>query len=483
MRLPILQVAIQQEYAIILVQQRTRRLAALAGLSTLEQARFATAALEIARNALQYAGGGQAAFSVIERNNRQYLQLVVYDEGPGIPHLSEVLSGTYQSETGPGQGICGARMLVDLFRIDAEPGKGTVVVLAKALPLNRQRITEQIAMEWAKTFSREVPPSPLEELQRRNQELAQALEELHEYRERLEQIVDERIRELRENRELQAYTQGRLDVLDTIVHNIGNTIHAVTAGIRTIADDVKDNRLTRYFYDCVEAIKAHEDNLADYIENDPQGKMVAPFLVALAENFKKHEVEMAERIRRVAESAEHIASIVRSQKALGRQGVYRKAVNVEKAIEQALTLVLQDSEKQYITVQMDCSEAPREIYTQESRFQQMLINLIKNAVEAVDERFLADEDWEEPPTIQIRCETESEFLVLSIMDNGVGIEQEQLPLIFGPRYTTKPLGAGLGLHSVANFVGESGGQIEARSDGKNCGAELCITLPIGKPAR
>ena len=516
--LSILQLPIRRKRDVALAQQRARRLAALAGLPWLDQTCFATATAEIAVNALQYARRGLAIFSVIERDDAQHLQLVVHDEGPGIPDVTGILEGESQAATGVGQGLQAARRLVDYFDIQTSE-KGTDVTLTKALPSGQQPVTEQVTAEWRETLRREPSLSTAAEARRQEEQMARALGELREYQEGLEQIVEQRLQELQATRELQAYTQGRLDVLDTIVHNIGNTIQAVTAGMRTIADELKNNRLTRYLYDCVEAIKTHKDDLPDYIKNNPQGRKVAPLLIILADNLKKREAEMVERMNRVAESAEHIASIVRSQKALGRHATYRKAVNVKAAAERAVALVLQDSPlKAHIRVHIDCDDVSSEIYTQESRFQQMLINLIKNAVEAIDERMQGEEPGSESvgergseearergsegagerassvipkseirnpksvylPSLVIHAQVMSDVLILSVIDNGVGIEKENLPLLFEPRYTTKPFGTGLGLHSVANFVKESGGQIEAMSEGRNRGTTIRIVLPVGR---
>ena len=83
-----------------------------------------------------------------------------------------------------------------------------------------------------------------------------------------------------------------------------------------------------------------------------------------------------------------------------------------------------------------------------------------------------------------------DFLVLEVQDNGMGIEQKNLKAIFGAGYTTKREGSGLGLHSAANFVTNSGGKIQPLSDGYGTGTTMrvsnCGSIPrivMGKPRR
>ena len=103
----------------------------------------------------------------------------------------------------------------------------------------------------------------------------------------------------------------------------------------------------------------------------------------------------------------------------------------------------------------------------------MLVNLIKNSVEAIDT--LAESgECHERPHIQFRAYTNGDFLCLDITDSGIGIPPEDIKRIFSAGFTTKEHGNGLGLHSSANFVISSGGKIQAFSEGKGKGTMIKI---------
>jgi signal transduction histidine kinase len=295
----------------------------------------------------------------------------------------------------------------------------------------------------------------------------------------LERIQSEK--ELRNTREAQAYAQGRLEIIDTILHNIGNAINSVTIGIGTIQENLVNSKLERHLFSLANATKEHQDDFSDYVRSDPQGQKVAPFIIALADEFAKRDEELAKTVSRVRERAEHIADIIRAEKMLGRKSVYSKDISLREAIDNA-TVVLRDSiRKRGIDISIDCNSAPEEISTQESQFHQMLVNLIKNSIEAIDDLEVSG-GMSDTPFIKINSYIESDSLILEVNDNGIGIEKDNLDIIFRSGYTTKDSGSGLGLHLIANFVNECGGQIVASSDGIGRGANMRVTLPLSTAA-
>ena len=108
MRQRLLAVAIERETDIVLVRQRTRKIAEEIGFERQDQTRVTTAVSEIVRNALDYGGSGRAELWLATNGLRQSLEIVVQDRGPGIADLDAVLDGSYRSPTGMGVGLAGA---------------------------------------------------------------------------------------------------------------------------------------------------------------------------------------------------------------------------------------------------------------------------------------------------------------------------------------------------------------------------------------
>ena len=276
---------------------------------------------------------------------------------------------------------------------------------------------------------------------------------------------------------VQAFAQGRSEMVDTILHNIGNAINSVTAGTETLYWNFMNDRLLRRFRALADAISMHRDDWIDYIENDPQGRKVMPFILALTQDFERHNGELARTVERVRDRARHIADIVRTQRSAGSAGMRSKDINLRSALSEAIRVVRDSLGEDAIRIDVDCAGAPKEIRTQESQFHQMMVNLIQNSVQAIHELGELHRRKEEP-RILIRAGVEGDVLSLEVSDNGIGFSGKDTRMFFAAGYTTKESGTGLGLHSAANFVLGTGGRIDLVSPGVRKGATARVRLRL-----
>ena len=110
-------------------------------------------------------------YSIEGRTAPQVLIIQIKDSGPGIRDLENILEGRYQSSTGMGMGIMGARRLMDQFEIESAPGHGTTVWLKKLLPSRTPRRNAQDLPGLAESLAGEKPQDAFQEMQHQNQEL------------------------------------------------------------------------------------------------------------------------------------------------------------------------------------------------------------------------------------------------------------------------------------------------------------------------
>ena len=276
----------------------------------------------------------------------------------------------------------------------------------------------------------------------------------------------------------QAFAQGRLEIVEILLHNIGNSVNSVTVGVKVLHDNLASNRLVHRFSKFANMIKAHQDDWEDYIKNDPKGQQVLPFILALAEDFTAQNEQLVQTLERVRDRVSHIVDIVRTQRSSNQSSMTdmtEKNIHLRETILNALKLQQDSFDKREIQIEVDCEEAPQEIHIQESQFHQMLVNLFKNSLEAIDELMQSD-GLNEAPYIKVKAYISGDFLHLDVTDNGIGIEKEHFNRIFSTGYTTKKSGTGLGLHSIANFVIGSGGEIYPLSEGIGKGTTMRIKL-------
>ena len=116
---------------IVIVRQAVRKQAVTMGLGLVDQTKFVTAASELARNTIDYGGGGTVQIEVVENDRRPGIRLIFEDQGPGIADLSLALTEGYTSGNGMGLGLSGAKRLSHEFDIWSQPGEGTRVSILR----------------------------------------------------------------------------------------------------------------------------------------------------------------------------------------------------------------------------------------------------------------------------------------------------------------------------------------------------------------
>ena len=110
-----------------------------------------------------------------------------------------------------------------------------------------------------------------------------------------------------------------------------------------------------------------------------------------------------------------------------------------------------------------------------TRLQQVLVNLITNAADAVDQA--------EDRRILLSAAVEGDAVAIRVRDRGPGVPEAIARRIFDPFFTTKGFGAGLGLglSITANIVRDFGGEIACQDAGP--GAEFVVRLPVAPDAK
>lgn len=142
--------------------------------------------------------------------------------------------------------------------------------------------------------------------------------------------------------------------------------------------------------------------------------------------------------------------------------------------EQLMTLVkLFESESKVKNIQLHThlSEENIQVYIDKNELKQVLINLVKNAIEAIEES-------ENPAGyIDIQTEIRDQQVFIHIIDNGCGMSYDTINQLFMPFYTTKTMGTGIGLAVCKEIIDHYQGHISISTD-QNIGSKVSIALPL-----
>nr|WP_320115600.1 ATP-binding protein [uncultured Desulfuromonas sp.] len=179
-----------------------------------------------------------------------------------------------------------------------------------------------------------------------------------------------------------------------------------------------------------------------------------------------HTPQDQQLIRRALEEMERLEGLVGDLLKFSRVSASDcRPGDVRAVVERTLGLFEQGCERSGITLVRDFAETLPSIALDEQRMQQALLNLLRNAQEAMPEG----------GTLTVSLRAHPEHICLRVCDTGIGMDDEQRRLIFEPFYTRKKEGNGLGLAIVHNIIAEHDGRIEVTSaPGQGSCFELCF---------
>src|SRR5215211_1184710 len=122
---------IEKEQDVVPFRNRVKEYAVKIGMSLVNQTKLITAASELVRNMLKYAGSGKAFIEVVGRGRESGIRLTFEDKGPGIADINLAMKDGYSTGKSLGLGLPGARRLVSEFNLKSVPGEGTTVTITK----------------------------------------------------------------------------------------------------------------------------------------------------------------------------------------------------------------------------------------------------------------------------------------------------------------------------------------------------------------
>lgn len=156
-----------------------------------------------------------------------------------------------------------------------------------------------------------------------------------------------------------------------------------------------------------------------------------------------------------------------------KQDVPMKKVHIQSIISKVIYLMDSQAHSKNVPLKLlDHNNVPLHVYADENQLKQVLVNLIKNAIEATDNN----------KPVEVEVWEEDNFVKLTVKDQGVGIEEEKLTSIGQPFFSTKNDGTGLGLEVCKRIVERHHGQINIQST-VNKGTTVKVTLPAFEERR
>lgn len=404
----ILRFDLENELDLVLAHKRAIQLGSYTGLSISEQTRFATAVSEISRNCLEYAGKGKLTFEVKEKKKRLYISCTITDKGPGIENIDEILKRPSAVNSMRGVGIANSMRLVEHFEIETDSTSGTTVILG--FPIKTKKVIDSKTIQlWLDHFAQEIPVSPYEELKFRNHQLLKLSEELQKKN-------DEAQLQLKEIEKLN-------DELER-----------------------KNAELKEFAYIVSHDFKTPLTSLKLWLQMANEEKE--------AEKKNSFITRAMQATRRAEETTKNLVEVIESQKdqkeIVGHHSIKALIEKLQAEFEGPLKLV---------NGTLNYHVETEYVHFRKAYLESIFKNLISNAIKYRS----PDRQLE----INIKAYRQNEFLILSVEDNGMGIDlNKHEKKIFEPfgRIAGTAEGKGIGLYILKNIIEKGGGKIEVESE-------------------
>jgi C4-dicarboxylate-specific signal transduction histidine kinase len=182
-------------------------------------------------------------------------------------------------------------------------------------------------------------------------------------------------------------------------------------------------------------------------------------------------------LKQISEQANRAAEIIRRAGRFARKTpVRRSSANVNDLIHECLKLVNFDLRLHHVKLECELAADLPLVLADPIQVQQVLVNLVRNAVDAMSENQADDR------RLSVRTENCDEGVQISVRDNGRGIDAENSPKLFEPFFTTKADGMGMGLAVSQSIVQAHGGRLWAEPNDDR-GVTFYFTLSARKEAR
>lgn len=302
-----------------------------------------------------------------------------------------------------------------------------------------------------------------------------SLEVLKVFRERQEYEVN-----LRAARE-----EGMMQVSTGIIHNIGNAVTVAKLSVQELQDKLSAKKEERpetlIIEEILPQLKKHLDSgdIADFLRNDQIGSQYFEIITELLSHTNDLAEESSANLKSLANKLNHISEIIElQQRFVGELGT-ENMTHLSTVIDSSIKIFEETFNKRGVEIKTETDQNVPEVLIDPSMMTQVIMNLVKNAVEAMDSESASDKKY----CLNIKL-TSNELIgapaaIIEVTDNGPGMPEDVKERIFDFGFSTKGTGSsrGYGLHSCMETIKKYNGSLEVESE-QGKGTTFRISIPV-----
>ncbi|MDA1178948.1 MAG: ATP-binding protein, partial [Planctomycetota bacterium] len=272
-----------------------------------------------------------------------------------------------------------------------------------------------------------------------------------------------------------AHRAGMAEIASEVLHNVGNAVNSANCSIEVLEERLLTSKCAG-LERAANLLREQAPRAGEFFAQDSRGSKLIEYLGNLAETLQRERADNQAEVLRLRETIRHIRDAIAVQQTFAGRSNLRQEVDLRELVNEILLMNQEFLRSAEVQVDVNLPPLP-ELQLNKSKMTQVLVNLVRNAVQAMDQQTSDRRRL----TIYACC-VEDDGIEIEVSDTGMGFSQEVGDRLFTHGFTTKPEGNGFGLHYCANAIRESGGNISAHSDGVGHGASFRILLPHVVPA-
>ena len=280
-----------------------------------------------------------------------------------------------------------------------------------------------------------------------------------------------RLRDARSHMLEVAHRAGMAEIATDVLHNVGNAMNTINVATGTLGERLQNSRSVG-LDKAAEMLHSHQSDLAGFLTNDPRGQKLPGYLVQLSEAVQQERGDLLDELQALQQKVHHVCDIIMLQQDYANGPSLLMAEDLALLTDGALRMNEQLLEAAGVTIERKYEPLPP-ILVNRVKFTQVLVNLVKNALEAMR----AAPGGEHRLTVRLRRDGDA-AIRLEVTDTGDGLGPRTMGRLFQYGFTTRRDGHGIGLHFCANAMKEMGGTIEAHSDGPGLGATFTLRFEV-----
>jgi len=270
---------------------------------------------------------------------------------------------------------------------------------------------------------------------------------------------------------LTAHKAGMAEISSGVLHNIGNALNSVNIHNASVLEIIKNSKLDTLMKVNKEFGLDYSD-FRDNISNKGKEDELIKMYHAIGPRLNDEKNKIIELMLESNEKNKIMMSTLRAQRKYVEHNRLYEMVNINNLLLDTITMAIPIGDDIEISL---VGDDKIEVNTEKNKLFNIITNIILNARESVIN--IAS------PKIIIDFNVEVDDLVISIIDNGIGIPESDMTKIFNFGYTTRENHDGFGLHNSANQAKEIGGEIKVKTDSESRETVFSFIMPLSIDTR